>query len=140
VAGRNSNRRTGRSILALVAGFIVVVVISIGTDIVLHVTQFFPPMGKPVPDGPLLVATAYRAIYGVLGSYITARLAPYRPMLHAMIGGCIGLVLASAGAAATWNGGPQYGAHWYPVALVLTALPTAWAGGWLRESQLAKAF
>jgi hypothetical protein len=131
-------RRIGRSILAVLAGFIVVVIITLSTDEVLHLTGVFPPWGQPVSDGPLLLATAYRTIFGILGSYITARLAPYRPMLHALIGGAIGMALATAGAAATWNAGPAFGAHWYPVALVLTALPTAWAGGRLRELQMAQ--
>lgn len=131
-------RRLGRSIGAILAGFIVVVVITLATDEALHLTGVFPPWGQPVPDEPLMLATAYRTIFGILGSYITARLSPYRPMLHAMVGGAIGMALATAGAAATWNAGPAFGAHWYPVALVLTALPTAWAGGRLRESQMAK--
>jgi len=131
-------RRVGRSILAVLAGFIVVVIITLATDEVLHLAGVYPPWGQPVPDGPLLLATAYRTIFGILGSYITARLAPYRPMLHALVGGAIGMALATAGAAATWNAGPAFGAHWYPVALVLTALPTAWAGGRLRELQIAK--
>jgi hypothetical protein len=80
------------------------------------------------------LATAYRLIYTILGSFLTARLAPNRPMPHALVGGFIGLLLASAGAAATWNAGPAFGPHWYPLALVATALPCAWLGGRLADS------
>ncbi|WEX07944.1 hypothetical protein [Chelativorans sp. AA-79] len=76
-------------------------------------------------DGLYLLALAYRVIFAVLGCYIAARLAPARPMLHAMILGAIGLVLSIVGAVAMWHMGSQ----WYPVALVLTALPSAWLGG-----------
>jgi len=131
-------RRIGRSIGAVLAGFMVVVIITLATDEILHLTGVFPPWGQAVPDEPLMLATAYRSIFGVLGSYITARLSPYRPLLHTMVGGAIGMALATAGVAATWNAGPAFGAHWYPVALVLTALPTAWAGGRLRELQMAR--
>jgi hypothetical protein len=55
-------------------------------------------------------------------------------MGHALLGGVIGMVLASAGAAATWNKG--FGPNWYPLALILTALPSAWVGGKLRELQM----
>jgi hypothetical protein len=48
------------------------------------------------------------------------------------------LVLSIIGAAATWNRGPAFGPHWYPLALVVTALPTAWAGGKIRLMQLRK--
>ncbi|HEX5423288.1 MAG TPA: hypothetical protein VFW94_07045 [Candidatus Acidoferrales bacterium] len=74
----------------------------------------------------MLLATVYRVIFGVIGSYITARLAPYSPMRHALIGGCIGVVLATVGAAMTWN--RNMGPHWYPVALSVFAIPQSWLG------------
>ena len=76
-------------------------------------------------------ATVYRTIYGVIGSYLTARLAPYRPMWHAMMGAIIGMILGSLGAAATWN--KDLGPHWYTIALVVTGIPCAWVGGRIRE-------
>jgi hypothetical protein len=87
--------------------------------------------------GALLLATIYRTIYGILSTYITARLAPNRPMQHALAGGFIGLVVSIVGAAVTWNKGPAFGPHWYPVALVVLAMPMAWAGGKLRVIQLS---
>jgi hypothetical protein len=120
---------SGRSVWAVFAGFLVVVVLSTGTDAVMHATGVFPPFGEPMSDGRFLLATAYRIVYAILGSSLTARLAPRRPLRHALVGGAIGLVLASVGAAATWNKGPEFGPHWYPLALVATALPCAWVGG-----------
>jgi peptidoglycan/LPS O-acetylase OafA/YrhL len=120
---------TGRSVWAVFAGFLVVVVLSMGTDAVMHATGVFPPFGEPMSDSRFQLATAYRVVFTILGSYLTARLAPQRPMKHALVGGMIGLVLASVGAAATWNKGPDFGPHWYPLALVATALPCAWLGG-----------
>ncbi len=76
-----------------------------------------------------LLATAYRLVYGILGSYIAARLAPNRPMFHALALGVIGLFASTAGAAATWDAGPAFGPKWYPLTLVATALPCAWIGG-----------
>jgi hypothetical protein len=57
-------------------------------------------------------------------------------MGHALVGGLIGLLASAAGAAATWNKGPAFGPHWYPLALVVLALPTAWVGGMMRMKQL----
>ena len=130
-------RRVGRSIWAVVAGFIAVVVLSIGTDAVLRALQVFPPIGQRMLDKLFLIATIYRAVYAILGSYITARVAPDRPMAHALIGGIIGLILGSVGAAATWNRA-ELGPHWYPLALVVTALPCAWIGGKIRELEIKK--
>lgn len=129
-------RRIGRSIGALLAGFVVVVVLSLGTDALLHATGVFPPWGQPMSDALFGLATAYRTLYGIAGAYVTARLAPRRPMGHALLGGAIGLVLATAGAVATWDKGPEFGPHWYPLSLIATALPGAWAGGRAYEASV----
>ncbi len=79
------------------------------------------------------LATAYRIVFGVLGGYVAARLAPDRPVRHAVILGFVGVVLSLAGAAATWNQGPGFGPKWYPLSLVAIALPSTWAGGLLYD-------
>jgi hypothetical protein len=93
-------------------------------------------VGQPVADALLLLATACRTVYGVAGSYLAARLAPYRPMTHALALGVAGLAVSIVGAVVTWNRGPGFGPHWYPLALIALAMPTAWAGGRLRGMQL----
>jgi len=125
--------RVGRSILAVVVGIVAGVLVTTITDVVLHAAGLFAPWGQPVSDSSLLLATAYRVVYGVGAAYIIAWLAPNRPMLHALIGGALGVVASTVGAVLTWNGGPQFGARWYPFALIVTALPCAWLGGklWL---------
>jgi hypothetical protein len=125
-----------RSVLALLAGMFAAIVLTLVTDAVLHKLRVFPPFGSRVPGPLLLLATGYRTLYGVAASYLTAYLAPYRPLAHAIIGGAIGFAASLAGAIATWNGGPAFGPHWYPIALVVLALPQAWFGGWLRTRQL----
>ena len=120
--------RRWRSTGAVLLGFFAVVVLSLGTDQVLHVLDVYPPWGQPMPQPALnLLALSYRIVYAVVGSYIAARFAPHAPMRHALILGVIGLVLSLAGALATipMNLGPA----WYPIALVITALPCAWLGG-----------
>jgi len=123
-----------KSAIALLAGFAVAVVLSLATDFALHLIGFWPALEKPMTSPLLLTATVYRTLYAVLSAYVVARLAPYRPLEHALVGGLIGLVLSSAGAVATWN--KDLGPHWYPVALIVLALPSAWVGGKLRLAQL----
>jgi len=130
-------RRMLRSIGAVVAGFLVVVILSIGTDAVMHATKIFPPWGERMTNGLFLLATVYRSVYGVAGSYLAARLAPDRPMTHALLLGFIGVVLSLAGLVVTWNAGPELGPRWYPIALVVTALPCAWLGGKLCALRLS---
>ena len=92
-------RRIGRSIGAVLAGMLAGIILTIGTDIVLHVIGVFPPWGQSMV-------------------------------------GFVGLVVSMVGAVVTWNKGPAFGPHWYPLALVVLAMPQAWAGGKLRVMQL----
>ena len=129
-------RRVLRRIGAVLAGLLAVIILSIGTDMALHATGVFPALCQPMGNGLFLLATAYRTVYGVAGSYIAARLAPDRPMAHALALGVVGLALSTVGAVATWNRGPAFGPHWYPLALIAIAMPCAWVGGKLRGMQL----
>ena len=125
-------RRLLRSVLAVFLGFVAVVVLSLGTDQLLHMLHVYPPWGEPMNDtDDNLLALFYRSIYGVVGGYVTARFAPYSPMAHALTGGAIGFVLSTLGAIAAIN--MNLGPAWYPIALVVTALPCAWLGGILHR-------
>jgi peptidoglycan/LPS O-acetylase OafA/YrhL len=123
------------SIVAVGAGFFLTALLSLGTDVVLHAIGVFPPWGQPMSDTLFVLATTYRVVYTVAGGYLTARLAPERPMRHVVVLGCIGLVVATLGAALTWNSGPELGPKWYPILLVVTALPCVWLGGRLHGSR-----
>ena len=125
-----------QSIGAVVAGLIAIVVFSLGTDLLMHAASVFPGWGEPMSAGLFLIATIYRTVYNIAGCYIAARLAPDRPMAHSLALGIVGLVVSTAGAAATWNRGPTFGPRWYPLVLIATAIPCAWVGGKLRGMQL----
>lgn len=121
---------TLRSTAAVLVGFFTVALLSLGTDQLLHVLDVYPPWGQPMYDPGLnALALSYRIVYTILGGYITARLAPRNPMRHAVILGVIGLAASASGAIATipMNLGPA----WYPIALVVTAVPCCWLGGFL---------
>jgi hypothetical protein len=123
-----------KSIGAVLAGAIVGIILEIGTDVLLRQLHIFPPLTQPMTDSRLLaLATVYRTIYGVIGAYITAWLAPSRPVLHAFILGFLGELAAIAGVISTWNDTDKYGPHWYPIALVILALPPALLGAWLNQ-------
>ena len=130
------NKNTLKSIEAVLAGFITVFVLSVGTDFILEKLGFFPPANEPdaYTGWMLMLALIYRSIYSVAGFYLAATLAPRAPMRHAIILGIIGAVFATLGAMANWD----RSANWYPVLLVLVTLPCAWLGGRLVEIKNSK--
>jgi len=97
-AASGQPRRLGRSVLAVFLGFVTVVVLSLGTDQILHVLKVYPPWGQPMYEPGLnLLALSYRIVYTVLGMYITANYAPYSAMRHVWVAGSIGLVFGIVG-------------------------------------------
>jgi len=125
-------RRQLRSTGAVLLGLFAVVVLSLGTDQVMHTLEVYPPWGQPMHDlGVNLLALAYRSVYAVVGSYIAARFAPRNPMRHALALGVVGFALSLAGAIVTIP--MDLGPAWFPIALVVTALPCAWLGGVLHR-------
>jgi surface polysaccharide O-acyltransferase-like enzyme len=130
-------RRIGRSIVAVVGGLLVVILLSLGTDIIMHATGVYPPWFQPMSTSLWIFATAYRVVYGIAGGYVAARLAPNRPMRHAVVLGVIGVLLSIVGTVSTWNAGPEFGPRWYPLGLIVIALPCSWIGGKLRMMQSA---
>ena len=130
MTGTNTHpRRLLQSTAAVLLGLFAVVVASLGTDQALHTLNVYPPWGQPMRGPGLnLLALGYRMVYAVLGSYIAARFAPRNPMRHALALGGIGFLLSLAGAVAT-IATMDLGPKWYPIALVLTALPCGWLGG-----------
>jgi len=122
-----------KSVGAIAAGLFFIIGVTTLVDLVLHATGVFPPMDQPIDDALALLATAYRIVISVGGAWLTARLAPNAPMKHALILGYVGVVLGLVGVVATWNLG--LGPRWYPILLVVLAIPQCWAGGKIYEMQ-----
>ena len=124
-----------KSIGAVLAGFVAIVLLSMGTDFLLESIGYFPPFQVQFeknyyPGNMLIVATIYRIVYSVAGGYITARLAPNKQMGHALVLGVIGVITSTIGTIFMWGHGPA----WYPIVLIVLALPCAWFGGKLRTA------
>lgn len=120
-----------RTILAVLAGVLFIIVVTTLVDIGLHIAGVFPPVDQPLNDSLSLIATSYRIVISIFGAWLTTRLAPDKPMRHAIILGIVGTVLGLVGVVATWDLG--LGPRWYPIALAVLAIPQCWAGGWLYE-------
>jgi hypothetical protein len=120
-----------KSVWAVVAGVLFIIIVTTVIDIALHALGVFPPMDQPLDDKLSLLATSYRIVISIGGAWLTARLAPANPMKHALILGLVGTVLGLVGVVATWN--RDLGPRWYPIALAVLAIPQCWVGGKLYE-------
>ena|SRR2546423_2285525 len=121
-----------KSIGAVLAGIVFIVVSHTATDLVLESLGIFPQPKEGLHiTWMVMTATIYRSIYMVAGGYITAALAPDPPMRYVMILGIIGIALSTLGAIITIPMG--LGPAWYPIALIVLSLPCVWLGGRLRN-------
>jgi MFS family permease len=135
--GNKMKHSTWKSIGAVVAGLVTIIVLSNGTDTVLETTGIFPSLQAQLEQGftvpwMVVLALVYRCVYTILGGYVTARLAPKRPTRHVLTLGVIGLVLGIAGAFATSDIVPA----WFSLALIVLGIPCAWLGGKLQQRKV----
>ena len=121
-----------KSIGAVLAGLIFIVISHTAVDKILEGARIFPSPeeGLHVP-WMLVLALAYRTVLSIAGCFITAFLAPSRPLFHALILGFIGFVVSTIAAIAVIPTGLS--PAWYPIALSLVSLPCAWLGGAFAE-------
>ncbi len=123
-----------KSIGAILAGLMFIVVTHSAVDFILETLGIFtPPTQRFDTPWMLVTATIYRTILSIAGCFLTGILAPSRPMLHALILGFIGFLLSSV--AAIIIEPIDLSPTWYPIALVILAIPCAWVGGTIAEKR-----
>jgi hypothetical protein len=122
-------KSTLKSIWAVVAGVLFIILVTTLVDIVLHVVGVYPSDQVSLTTGQALIASSYRRVISIAGAYLTAKLAPQNPQKHALILGGVGTVLGAVGVVISqWMGA---GPLWYAVSLAVLAVPQCWFGGWL---------
>lgn len=124
----------------MLAGFFATAILSTLGDLAMHGLGVFPAWGEPMSNRLFVLATVYRTIFTIAGGWITAFLAPNKPMGHALALGIIGTLVAIAGTVVTWNKGPEFGPHWYPISLIVLAIPAVLLGAkWRAAAPAAQA-
>lgn len=136
VAARPS-RRVARSIGAVLAGVLTNIVVVGAIDAAMRAAGVFPAMFEPMDDRQWAIALANRVVMAVVGGFITAWLAPSRPLRHVLILGGIETLLSGLFVAVNWNK-PEYGPHWFGVGVAISCVPLALLGGVLRAKQVAR--
>jgi hypothetical protein len=120
-----------KSIGTILVGFGGGALLSILTDFVLEATGVItgPDEGLFV-TWMIVLVLSYRCVYTIASGFIVARLAPGRPMLHAMILGAVGVVLTILGSSANADRAPL----WFGFTLAALTLPSLWLGVRIAES------
>lgn len=120
------NKTILKSIGAIIVGFTLGVILSVGTDFLLDKLGIMS-MQNFKENSSIIVALIiiYRFVFNVTGCYLTAKLAPNKPMKHVIIIGIIGTILSLLGSFAMWDKAIPF----YNIAIILISLPSAWLGG-----------
>lgn len=114
-----------KSIGSIFAGFLIGAILSIGTDVALNGAGLMNMANfKENSSGIILIVIMYRFIFNIVGCYVTAKLAPNKPMKHVLIIGIIGTIFAILGSAAMWD----KAVVWYNISIILISMPSAWIG------------
>ena len=124
-----------RSVWAVLAGFVLIGLLSFGTDSIMHALSpwAYDDKGGTMNLPILVVSMIYSAVYGLVGCYVAARLAPSNPMKHALILGLIGVLVTGLINYGLWGRVPA----WWSMGNVLLVMPLAWFAGRLRENEMA---
>lgn len=122
-----------RSVLAVAAGFVIIFVLAIGTDLLVRfaLPGAFDALGRTESAPVLLFTLGYLFVFGTAGCYLAARWAPHSPVRHALALGLAGLLFSTVGTVVLWASAPP----WYHVAALTLVMPAAWLGGRIRERE-----
>jgi putative membrane protein (TIGR04086 family) len=132
-----------RSILGVVAGFVVTLIASFATDAVLMAFPDLVPPNQPPSTPILVIILGYLTVYATLGGFVAASIAGRGEFWHGLaLGivfssiGTISLVLMQSLAAfvpEAADAGPPQPPLWYQILCIVLALPAAAFGAYLRS-------
>ena len=120
-----------RSVLAVLAGFLVIGVLAFGTGRIFQAMSpaQFHASGAPTTTAMMLVQLLYVGVYATFGCWLSGYLAPNRPMAHALAVGVLGLALNIPSAIMLRGSHPI----WYLATGIVTTVLWAWLGGRIAE-------
>ena len=120
----------GRSVLAVMAGFVATVVLSVGCDALVRAAApgAFGADGRTASPAMMAFGVFYTLLAATAGGFVTARIANRGEVLHALVLGTLGaistLIIILAAPA------PERTAGMFVSAMLV--IPATVLGGWLR--------
>ena len=123
----NMKKNIFKSIGVIVLAFVANALLSMLTDFLLESIGVLPNPEKGLFEtGAIILVLCYRGIYTVLAGVIIAKLAPRKPMLHAMILGAIGVVITLL--AISSPAFAEKSRLWFGYTLIAITVPCLWLG------------
>lgn len=117
---------------AILAGFLLIALLGFITDSILQHLEILPiPTENKFEPRHSLLALSYHLLFVLVGGFVTARLAPDRPIAHAVALGVLGVAFSTLGLIAIIT--QDLAPAWYGWALMVFSVPVTWAGGKLAE-------
>jgi hypothetical protein len=128
-----------RLIVAIITGSLITIILSITTDMIMVSLGVFPPLDSGefnFNNRLLLIAFFYRSVYSILSAFVIALIAKEKYRKAVLISGIIGTVIGLIGLVVMWE--KSKAAWWYPVSLVVFAIPLALLGGKIYKKYMLK--
>ena len=121
------NKSIFKSIGVILLAFVIIALLSTLTDFLLESIGVLPnPQKGLFLTWAILLALFYRGAYTIFAGFIIAKLAPAKPMLHAIILGVIGtLITAVAASSPSFS---QKAPLWFGFTLAAITIPCLWLG------------
>jgi len=115
----------GRSILAVILGYLVVAIATMVTFAI----AFPNPDSAQLPSISLMLfLLGAGVLYTIIGGYVTAFIARKAEIKHTLALGSLMVILGIISMIATFGKEPL----WFQLVLIITPIPSALAGGYLR--------
>lgn len=133
---RERLRPLGRSFFGLLAGFCLILVLSVFgyATLMIVLPRHFTAGGDPVTPTSYAAIVAYTSVFSFLGAVVTTRLARRAVMLHALVLGGMEAATLLSTTQTTGVGAPP----WFATTLVALSVAAILLAGW-RESRRFRA-
>ena len=130
-----------KSVGVVLLAFVGSALLSVITDFVLESIGILPdPKNGLFETWAIIIVLIYRGAYTILAGFVVGKLAPNKPMLHAIILGVIGTVITLLAIS-----NPEFAQKsklWFGYTLAAISIPCLWLGvkiqqSWIKESMQA---
>jgi len=116
-----------KSIGVILLAFISIALLSIVTDFLLESIGMLPDPKKGLFDTwAIILVLVYRGIYTIFAGFIIAKLAPSKPILHAIILGAVGIIITILA-----TNDPSFADKaplWFGYTMAAITIPCLWVG------------